>query len=116
MSVPILIPIKRHGDVLIHQGVRCLPILLYILFSVLNQNAGNFKEGREFDALLIDPEVEGTPFDIFDLDSMEDVILKFLYCGKLELEDFVTLSFSAFPFYFTPVTVNPLQYLLISFD
>ncbi|KAK7090933.1 hypothetical protein V1264_010668 [Littorina saxatilis] len=49
--------------------------------SVLGQNCGNFEPGREFDGLLIDPEVKDSPLDLFDFDTPDDVVQKFLYTG-----------------------------------
>ncbi|XP_076453560.1 guanine deaminase-like [Babylonia areolata] len=48
---------------------------------VLGQNCGNFEVGREFDALLVDPEVKDSPLDLFPFDSVKDVVHKFLYYG-----------------------------------
>ncbi|KAJ7393703.1 hypothetical protein OS493_003361 [Desmophyllum pertusum] len=47
----------------------------------LSDKIGNFEVGKEFDALLIDPDAEDTPFDCFEDDTLEDVIQKFLYLG-----------------------------------
>ena len=35
---------------------------------------GTFEEGKEFDALLVDVNAEGGPFDIFDGDTIEDQV------------------------------------------
>lgn len=42
---------------------------------------GTFEEGKEFDALLVDVNVPGGPFDIFDGDTMEDQFEKFINLG-----------------------------------
>ena len=42
---------------------------------------GTFEEGKEFDALLVDVNAEGGPFDIFDGDAMEDQFEKFINLG-----------------------------------
>lgn len=42
---------------------------------------GSFEVGKEFDALLVDVNVPGGPFDIFDGDSMEDQFEKFINLG-----------------------------------
>ncbi|KAL8578350.1 hypothetical protein ACOMHN_031724 [Nucella lapillus] len=49
--------------------------------SVLGQNCGNFETGREFDAILVDPEVTDSPLDLFPFDSVRDIVHKFLYYG-----------------------------------
>ncbi|XP_042886176.1 guanine deaminase-like [Penaeus japonicus] len=47
----------------------------------LEDRIGNFEVKKEFDALLIDVEAKGTPFDIFPEDTTEEKIQKFLYNG-----------------------------------
>ena len=47
----------------------------------LDTKVGNFEVGKEFDALRIDPCVSDSPFDLFDCDTTDDVIQKFLYLG-----------------------------------
>lgn len=47
----------------------------------LESKIGNFTEGKEFDALLIDTDSSEGPIDIFRMCSMEDRIQKFIYCG-----------------------------------
>lgn len=47
----------------------------------LSDKIGNFEVSKEFDALLIDPDAEDSPFDCFDNDTLEDVIQKFLMLG-----------------------------------
>ena len=40
----------------------------------LQDQIGNFEVGKDFDAILVDPDVEGGPFDTFNsnyADSME---------------------------------------------
>lgn len=47
----------------------------------LDDKIGNFKVGKDFDALLIDVEVPDSPFDCFDADDSKDAVQKFLYLG-----------------------------------
>ncbi|CAG8534352.1 28457_t:CDS:2, partial [Racocetra persica] len=43
---------------------------------------GNFIIGKEFDALLIDPEAEGSPMQIFDeIDTIDRIFEKFIFLG-----------------------------------
>ncbi|XP_033758264.1 guanine deaminase-like [Pecten maximus] len=42
---------------------------------------GNFEVGKEFDALLIDPAVDGGPIDVFEDDTIEDIVQKFIFLG-----------------------------------
>ncbi|CAG8734313.1 18443_t:CDS:1, partial [Racocetra fulgida] len=43
---------------------------------------GNFIVGKEFDALLIDPEAEGSPMQIFDeIDTIDRIFEKFIFLG-----------------------------------
>ena len=49
----------------------------------LDDRIGNFEVGKEFDALWVQAEAEDSPFDVFSNDSIDDVIQKFLYLGKL---------------------------------
>ena len=51
---------------------------------MLGQKCGHFEPGREFDGLVIDPDVTDSPLDLFTLDTMEHVIHKFLYTGEDE--------------------------------
>ena len=59
---------------------------LYILFLALalDDQIGNFVCGKEFDALIIDPEVPNSPMSMFEEDSVTDVVEKFLYTGKCQ--------------------------------
>lgn len=41
---------------------------------------GNFLPGKEFDALVIDPTCENSPFDVFS-DSLLEIFEKFIYLG-----------------------------------
>uniref|UniRef100_H3ATH0 Guanine deaminase n=1 Tax=Latimeria chalumnae TaxID=7897 RepID=H3ATH0_LATCH len=51
----------------------------------LDNIIGNFEVGKEFDAVLIKPNVPASPFDVFAEDSCEniakDIIQKFIYLG-----------------------------------
>ncbi|XP_069122599.1 guanine deaminase-like [Argopecten irradians] len=47
----------------------------------MDDEIGNFEVGKEFDALVIDPAVEGGPFDVFRDDTIEDVFQKFVFLG-----------------------------------
>ncbi|MEE6459366.1 hypothetical protein FKM82_000607 [Ascaphus truei] len=42
---------------------------------------GNFEVNKEFDALLINPEAEDSPFEVFCNIPKEDMVQKFLYLG-----------------------------------
>lgn len=42
---------------------------------------GNFEVGKEFDSLLVDTEVPNTPLDVFDEDTAEEKIQRFLFNG-----------------------------------
>ncbi|GFR86296.1 guanine deaminase-like [Elysia marginata] len=42
---------------------------------------GNFEVGKQFDALLIDPDVKHSSLDVFSTDTREDIIQKFLFLG-----------------------------------
>ena len=37
--------------------------------------------GKEFDALIVNPQVEGGPFDLFESDTLHDVLQKWLTLG-----------------------------------
>jgi len=41
---------------------------------------GNFLPGKEFDALIIDPACENSPFDLFDATALE-IFEKFIHLG-----------------------------------
>jgi guanine deaminase len=47
----------------------------------LRDRVGNFAVGMELDALVIDPLVDTSAFDVFDSDTLHDVLLKFLFTG-----------------------------------
>lgn len=47
----------------------------------MDDSIGNFVVGKEFDAILVDVKAPDSPLDIYDQDSMEDKIQKFLYNG-----------------------------------
>ncbi|GAX82583.1 hypothetical protein CEUSTIGMA_g10009.t1 [Chlamydomonas eustigma] len=47
----------------------------------IDNQVGSFEEGKEFDALLVDVNAEGGPFDIFDGDTIEDQFEKFINLG-----------------------------------
>ncbi|XP_069103656.1 guanine deaminase-like [Argopecten irradians] len=42
---------------------------------------GNFEVGKEFDALIIDPKAPTSVIDVFENDTIEDVIQKFVFLG-----------------------------------
>ncbi|XP_038058166.1 guanine deaminase-like isoform X2 [Patiria miniata] len=57
----------------------------------LQNKIGNFEVGKDFDAILVNPEAANSPFDVFHStysDTIEDVVQKFLYLGK-----FASLNF-----------------------
>lgn len=43
---------------------------------------GNFEVGKEFDALLVSLDCPGSQVDIFDDDTPEDLVQKFIFLGK----------------------------------
>ncbi|XP_022106133.1 guanine deaminase-like isoform X2 [Acanthaster planci] len=50
----------------------------------LEDKIGNFEVGKDFDAILVNPTVANSPFDVFHstyCDTIEDVVQKFLYLG-----------------------------------
>ncbi|XP_067670416.1 guanine deaminase-like [Haliotis asinina] len=47
----------------------------------LDETTGNFQVGKDFDAIVVDPVVENSPFDVFPNDTFSDVIQKFLFLG-----------------------------------
>ncbi|XP_069481910.1 guanine deaminase-like isoform X2 [Ambystoma mexicanum] len=67
-------------EVLTYQEVFRLATLGGSQALALDDVIGNFEVGKEFDALLINPGAEGSPFEIF-ANCTEDVIQKFLYLG-----------------------------------
>ena len=52
----------------------------------LDNQIGNFVCGKEFDALIIDPEVQNSPMCLFEEDSVTDIVEKFLYLGKYDVK------------------------------
>lgn len=48
----------------------------------LGETIGNFVVGKDFDAVIVDPTCEDSPFDVFDeIDTTEEVFQKFLFLG-----------------------------------
>ncbi|XP_046578345.1 guanine deaminase-like [Haliotis rubra] len=47
----------------------------------LDETIGNFQVGKDFDAIVVDPLVENSPFDVFSTDTFSDIIQKFLFLG-----------------------------------
>lgn len=47
----------------------------------LDDKIGNFEVGKEFDAILVNTQVENTPIDVFDHDSVETQFEKYLFVG-----------------------------------
>ncbi|XP_067670419.1 guanine deaminase-like isoform X2 [Haliotis asinina] len=47
----------------------------------LDKTIGNFQVGKDFDAIVVDPLVENSPFDVFSTDTFLDIIQKFLFLG-----------------------------------
>ncbi|XP_078683904.1 guanine deaminase-like [Branchiostoma floridae x Branchiostoma belcheri] len=47
----------------------------------LDDTIGNFEEGKDFDALLIDMESSSSRVDTFDFHSIEDLVQQFLFMG-----------------------------------
>ena len=65
--------------------ILCQNSSVGFLFSVLNleDKVGRFAVGQEFDALRINPVVPDSPLNIFNKDTLQDVIQKFFYLGKV---------------------------------
>eukprot|EP00955_Chlamydomonas_euryale_P106989 365738-Chlamydomonas_euryale.AAC.28 len=67
--------------------LSCCPVCLLMALGasvprmLVQDKVGSFEVGKEFDALLVDVNVPGGPFDIFDGDSMEDQFEKFINLG-----------------------------------
>jgi guanine deaminase len=47
----------------------------------IEDKVGNFKPGKDFDALVIDPLVPDCGFKVYDSESPSDTLEKFLYRG-----------------------------------
>ncbi|XP_006627040.3 guanine deaminase [Lepisosteus oculatus] len=47
----------------------------------LDDTIGNFEVGKDFDAVLISPSVPDSPFDVFESDTTENILEKFLNLG-----------------------------------
>ena len=47
----------------------------------LGDDVGNFEEGKYFDAMVVNPWAEGSPFTVFEGDDMMAIFEKFLYLG-----------------------------------
>ncbi len=47
----------------------------------MEDKLGNFKIGKNFDALIIDPYVNDSPIDIFSVDTIEQIFEKFIFNG-----------------------------------
>ncbi|KAF9432927.1 hypothetical protein BGZ76_010123 [Entomortierella beljakovae] len=47
----------------------------------LEDTIGNFEVGKEFDAILVNTSVEGSPVDVFDHDTVETKFEKYLFVG-----------------------------------
>ncbi|XP_048247049.1 guanine deaminase-like [Haliotis rufescens] len=47
----------------------------------LEATTGSFVVGKDFDAILVDPLVADSPFDVFSTDTFSDVLQKFLFLG-----------------------------------
>lgn len=48
----------------------------------LDNQIGNFKPGKEFDALIIETAGDHSPFDVFPKDTVEDLVQKFIFLGN----------------------------------
>lgn len=53
----------------------------HISALALDKVIGNFEIGKDFDALIIDPDCEDSHIDVFEEDTLEDCFDKFLYTG-----------------------------------
>jgi cytosine/adenosine deaminase-related metal-dependent hydrolase len=47
----------------------------------LQHQVGTLEEGKEFDALIVDVNAPGGPFDVFEGDTLEDQFEKFINLG-----------------------------------
>jgi guanine deaminase len=47
----------------------------------MEDKLGNFKVGKNFDALVIDPFANDSPVDIFSVDTIEQILEKFIFNG-----------------------------------
>ncbi|EGG18083.1 guanine deaminase [Cavenderia fasciculata] len=47
----------------------------------LQDTIGNFIDGKDFDAQIIDPFSQNSPFDVFDADTPLDIFQKFIFLG-----------------------------------
>ncbi|XP_060597774.1 guanine deaminase-like, partial [Ruditapes philippinarum] len=47
----------------------------------IDKKVGNFEVGKEFDALIINLDIENTHVDVFEEDTLDDCLDKFLYTG-----------------------------------
>eukprot|EP01130_Rhizamoeba_saxonica_P014450 TRINITY_DN6317_c0_g2_i1.p1 TRINITY_DN6317_c0_g2~~TRINITY_DN6317_c0_g2_i1.p1 ORF type:complete len:547 (-),score=120.40 TRINITY_DN6317_c0_g2_i1:63-1664(-) len=47
----------------------------------MENTIGNFEIGKDFDAIVVDPNVKGSPFDLFGYESLEEKVEKFVYLG-----------------------------------
>ncbi|KNC82283.1 guanine deaminase [Sphaeroforma arctica JP610] len=47
----------------------------------MDDTLGTFEVGKQFDALRVNPDVEGSPFDLYEGDTVSDIVQKFLYLG-----------------------------------
>jgi hypothetical protein len=59
-------------------------LIRHMCFTVLGleHRTGNFEMGKDLDALLIDPKSPNSPLDVFEKDTIADIIQKFIYLGK----------------------------------
>lgn len=75
---PTLSPTCADALILAHEPLQSIhPLAVW----TPQHQVGTFEEGKEFDALLVDVNVPGGPFDIFDGDTMEDQFEKFINLG-----------------------------------
>ena len=47
----------------------------------MEDRIGSFAPGKCFDALIVDPNADASPFDTFPQDSLEDIFSKFIFLG-----------------------------------
>jgi guanine deaminase len=47
----------------------------------LEDKLGNFLPGKYFDAIVVDPFVPNSPFDVFPVDDTPQIFEKFLFLG-----------------------------------
>jgi len=47
----------------------------------LDDKIGNFQVGKFLDALVVDPFIKDSPFDVTQFDTLHDIFEKFIFLG-----------------------------------